>query len=53
MALPNTAISKTKPTGKQRKLFDSRGLYLLIAPTGGKLWRLKDRVAQRVKPLAG
>ena len=43
MALTYATISKAKPTGKQRKLFDGRGLFLLIAPTGGKLWRLKYR----------
>ena len=41
MPLTDTAIKKAKPAVKQRKLFDERGLYLLISPKGGKWWRFK------------
>ena len=34
------------------KLFDERGLYLLVQPNGGRRWRLKYRVAGREKLLA-
>jgi hypothetical protein len=34
---------KGKPAPKPYKLADSGGLFLLVTPTGGKLWRLKYR----------
>jgi hypothetical protein len=43
MALTDTAIRNTKPDLKPRKLFDGGGLFLLVAPSGSKLWRLKYR----------
>ncbi|MBF0106939.1 MAG: DUF4102 domain-containing protein [Deltaproteobacteria bacterium] len=43
MTLTNTQISKAKPTDKPYKLFDEKGLYLKVAPSGGKLWRFKYR----------
>lgn len=43
MALTNTAIRNAKPKEKPYKLADSLGLYLLINPTGSKLWRVKYR----------
>lgn len=41
MPLTDTAIKKAKSEAKQRKLFDERGLFLLISPEGGKWWRFK------------
>ena len=41
MSLTDTAIKKAKPEAKQRKLYDERGLFLLISPKGGKWWRFK------------
>jgi hypothetical protein len=43
MPLTDTAIRKAKPAAKPVKLFDERGLYLEVSPTGGKWWRLKYR----------
>jgi integrase len=43
MALSDTAIRNAKPQTKQYKLFDGGGLFLIVRPTGGKLWRLKYR----------
>lgn len=37
--LSNLACEKAKPGLKQYSIFDHGGLYLLIMPTGGKLWR--------------
>ena len=34
-----------------RRLGDSAGLFLLVQPSGGKLWRLKYRLDQREKKL--
>ena len=38
MPFTDTVINKAKPETKQRKLFDERGLFLLVNPKGGK-WR--------------
>lgn len=34
-------VSKARPQGKEFKLFDGGGLFLLVTPSGGKLWRMK------------
>jgi integrase len=52
MALTDTGIRAAKPTDKARKLADEKGLYLLIQPTGGKLWRFDYRFADKRKTLA-
>ncbi|HYC59869.1 MAG TPA: integrase arm-type DNA-binding domain-containing protein [Thermoanaerobaculia bacterium] len=52
MPLTDTSIRKAKATNKPRKLFDERGLFLSIAPTGGKLWRYKYRFGGKEKLLA-
>ncbi len=52
MALTDVAIRNAKPREKAYKLGDALGLFLLIQPTGGKLWRLKYRVDGREKKLA-
>jgi Arm DNA-binding domain len=43
MPLTDTAIRNAKPSSKPTRLFDERGLYLEVSPTGGKWWRLKFR----------
>ena len=52
MPLTDTAIRKAKPESKPRRLFDGGGLYLEIAPNGGKWWRLKYRHAGKEKRLS-
>lgn len=52
MPLSDTACKNAKPAQKPFKLFDALGLYLLVQPTGGKLWRLKYRFAGKEKLLA-
>jgi integrase len=52
MALTDTTIRNAKPGDKPLKLFDGGGLFLLVAPTGGKLWRLKYRFGGKEKLLA-
>jgi integrase len=51
MALTDIAIRSAKPRAKPYKLGDTLGLFLLVQPTGGKLWRLKYRVDGREKKL--
>lgn len=43
MALSDAAIRAAKPGPKSYKLFDEGGLFVLISPSGGKLWRMKFR----------
>ncbi len=52
MALNDLAIRSAKPGTKPVKMSDERGLFLLVQPTGGKLWRLKYRIAGKEKKLA-
>ncbi len=52
MPLTDTQIKGAKPESKPRKLADEKGLYLLLQPTGGKLWRLKYRFNGKEKLLA-
>lgn len=52
MALTDVAIRNAKPGAKPIKMADGGGMFLLITPAGGKLWRLKYRVKGREKLLA-
>ncbi|MBK7135407.1 MAG: integrase arm-type DNA-binding domain-containing protein [Rhodocyclales bacterium] len=52
MPLTDTAIRNAKPGKKPLKLFDDRGLYLEISPSGGKWWRLKYRFDGKEKRLS-
>lgn len=49
MALTDAAIRAAKPAEKPKKLFDGGGLFLLVAPTGTKSWRLKYRFLGKEK----
>lgn len=44
MPLTDKQIKALKPESKAKKYFDGGGLYLEVAPSGGKWWRLKYRV---------
>ena len=52
MALTDLAIRKARPGPTPYKIADSHGLFLLVQPAGGKLWRLKFRFDGREKKLA-
>ena len=52
MALTDTAIRNAKHGPKPIKIFDERGLFLLLQPSGGKLWRLKYRYLGKEKKLS-
>jgi integrase len=49
MPLTDKAIKAITPEDKSRKYFDGAGLYLEVAPSGGKWWRLKYRVGGKEK----
>jgi hypothetical protein len=42
--LSESRIRTAKPAAKPYKLFDERGLFLLVTPAGGRLWRLRYRL---------
>lgn len=52
MPLTDIQIRSAKPTEKPQRLFDGGGMYLEIAPSGGKLWRMKYRFGGKEKRLA-
>jgi integrase len=52
MPLSDKTVSGAKPREKAYKLSDERGLYLLVMPTGGRLWRLDYRFAGKRKTMA-
>lgn len=52
MPLTDVAIRSAKPGEKPIKLSDGKGMFLLVTPAGGKLWRLKYRLDGREKLLA-
>lgn len=43
MVLTDTAIKRLRPADKPNNLADGKGLYLMVNPSGGKLWRWKYR----------
>lgn len=52
MGLTLKEVENAKPLAKQYKLADSRGLCLLVTPSGGKLWRWRYRFAGKEKMMA-
>lgn len=43
MALTDTRVRKAKPRERTFKMYDERGLYLEVTPTGSKRWRFRYR----------
>lgn len=52
MALTNVSIQSAKPKDKPYKLFDGGGMYLEVAPSGSKWWRLKYRIEGKEKRIS-
>jgi integrase len=52
MPLTDTTVRKAKPGDKPLKLFDARGLFVLISPRGGKWWRFRYRFGGKYKSLS-
>ena len=50
--LTEVECRKAKQATKAYKLYDTGGMFVLVAPTGGKLWRLKYRFAGKEKLLS-
>ena len=51
MPLSDLAIRALTPGEKPLKKADEKGLFLLVQPSGGKLWRLKYRIYGKEKKL--
>ena len=52
MPLTDAGIRSAKPAEKPYKLYDDRGLFMLLAPEGGKLWRFRYRFDGKEKLLS-
>jgi integrase len=52
MPLTDTVIRNLQPKDKPFKVFDARGLHILIMPAGGKWWRFKYRFNGKDKQLS-
>jgi integrase len=52
ISLSDAKVRNAKPRTKPYKIADGEGLFLLIAPTGSKYWRLKYFFAGKEKLLA-
>ncbi len=52
MPLTDSSIKSAKPKEKPYRLFDGGGLYLEIAASGGKWWRLKYRFGGKEKRIS-
>lgn len=52
MPLTDAKVRNARPLEKPYKLYDERGLFLLVAPEGGKLWRFRYRFSDKEKLLA-
>ena len=52
MALTDLAVKNLKPEAKLKKYSDRDGLYIVVTPQGGKLWRFDYRFRGKRKTLA-
>jgi hypothetical protein len=52
LPLSDLQIRTAKPREKDYKISDGYGLYLLITPSGGKLWRIQYRYDDKQKLLS-
>jgi len=52
MPITHVAVVNAKPREKPYRLFDGRGLYLEISPSGGRWWRFKYRLDGKEKRLS-
>jgi integrase len=50
--LTDAKIKNAQPVDKPYRLYDSGGMYLEIAPSGGRWWRLKYRIGGKEKRIS-
>jgi hypothetical protein len=51
-ALTDKIVLEAQPLSRPYKLFDAKGLLLLVAPSGGKWWRFRYRFGGKHKNLS-
>lgn len=52
MPLTDMKIKAFKPSDKSQKYYDGGGLYILVQPSGSKLWQMKIRIDGKEKKLS-
>jgi integrase len=52
MPLSAAAVRNAKPRKKQFKLYDEKGLFLIVTPSGGKWWRFRYSLGGKEKLLS-
>ncbi len=52
MSISDSRVRAAKPRAKNYKIYDTQGLFLLVTPAGGRLWRFRYRYAGKEKLLA-
>jgi len=52
MPLSESQVKSAKSAAKPYKLYDSEGLFVVVTPSGGKLWRLRFKFGGKEKLLA-
>ncbi len=52
MPLTVTEVQNCKPQSKMARLFDGRGMYLEITPTGSRWWQFKYRFGEKEKRIS-
>ncbi len=52
MALTDVTVRSAKPQAMAYRLADAAGLYLLVSPSGGKLWRWNYRYDVKQKTMS-
>jgi hypothetical protein len=50
--LTETEVEAIKPVRYARKVWDGRGLYLLVTPKGARHWRFAYRFARKYKKVS-
>ncbi len=50
--LSDIQVKNAKPRDKEYKLMDGYGLFLLVTPSSGKLWRFDYRMGGKRKTMA-
>jgi len=52
MALTDAKVKNAKPGDKQYKIYDEKGLFVIVRPDGGKWWRFRYRVGGKEQTLS-
>ena len=50
--LSDTKIRQAKPRDKQYKIYDAKGLFIIVTPKGGKWWRFRYTFGGKAKTIS-